>query len=94
MMRKLHFSLSLIMLLLLLGAISALAIAQTNGYHIAAWTLDNGGGASAGGRFAVTGTIGQSDASAAMQGGAYSLTGGYWGNAGSYQIFLPLVLRG
>ena len=37
-----------------------------------------GGGTSTGGVNAVTGTIGQPDASGAMTGGSYSLTGGFW----------------
>ena len=37
-----------------------------------------GGGTSTGGIYAVSGTIGQPDASAAMTGGSYSLTGGFW----------------
>jgi len=34
----------------------------------------------------------KSIASAPLQGGAYALTGGYWGG-GYYTVFLPLVLR-
>lgn len=41
------------------------------------FTIDGGGGSSAGGAFAVSGTIGQPDAGA-MTGGSYSLTGGFW----------------
>ena len=47
------------------------------------FTLDwykvaGGGGASTGGVYAVSGTVGQPDASGAMTGGGYSLTGGFW----------------
>ncbi len=42
-------------------------------------TVDGGGGKSTGGTFEVTGTIGQPDAStAAMTGGNFSLSGGFW----------------
>ena len=41
-------------------------------------TTDGGGGASTGGAFALTGTIGQPDASAPSSGGVFSLTGGFW----------------
>ncbi|HNT74470.1 MAG TPA: hypothetical protein PKH77_05570 [Anaerolineae bacterium] len=92
-MSQLRIGFTLLGLILLLGAITALTAAQTTGYRLDWWTLDNGGGASAGGRFAVTGSIGQPDASAVMQGGAYSLSGGYWGAAGHAKIFLPLILR-
>jgi hypothetical protein len=37
-----------------------------------------GGGTSTNGQYAVTGTIGQPDASGAMSGGQYSVTGGFW----------------
>lgn len=40
-------------------------------------TADGGGGHSFGGTYTVSGTIGQPDA-AAMSGGAYALTGGFW----------------
>ena len=41
-------------------------------------TIDGGGGTSTGGVYSVSGTIGQPDAGAAMTGGNYSLTGGFW----------------
>jgi hypothetical protein len=45
------------------------------------WTVDGGGASSIGGGFELTGTMGQSDASAAsaVSGGVYTLTGGFWG---------------
>jgi len=49
-------------------------------YAIDWHTLDGGGGTSTGndGRFSVSGTIGQPDASGPMIGSGYSLTGGFW----------------
>ena len=47
-------------------------------YSIDWFTIDGGGGTSTGGVFAVSGTIGQHDASGAMNGGNYSVTGGFW----------------
>jgi hypothetical protein len=38
----------------------------------------DGGGTSTGGIYQVSGTIGQPDASGAMSGGGYSVTGGFW----------------
>jgi hypothetical protein len=59
---------------------TSLAMAQT--YTIDWYKIAGGGGASAGTNagtvYSVTGTIGQQDASSAMSGGAYSLTGGFW----------------
>jgi hypothetical protein len=40
--------------------------------------VSGGGGASGGGQYSVCGTIGQHDAGAALSGGSFSLTGGFW----------------
>jgi len=47
-------------------------------------SLDDGGGASTGGVYSVTGTIGQPDAGA-MSGGNYTLQGGFWGVVSAVQ---------
>ena len=46
-------------------------------YSIDWHTIDGGGGTSTGGMFSVSGTIGQPDAGT-MNGGNYSLAGGFW----------------
>jgi hypothetical protein len=52
--------------------------AQAGDFNLNWFTIDGGGGTSTGGVYAVSGTIGQPDASGAMTGGNYSLTGGFW----------------
>ena len=52
------------------------ASAQT--YSIDWYQVSGGGGTSTGGVHSVSGTIGQPAAGAAMSGGNYSLTGGFW----------------
>jgi hypothetical protein len=47
-------------------------------YSIDWYKVAGGGGASTGGVYAVSGTIGQHDAGGPMTGGSYSLTGGFW----------------
>jgi hypothetical protein len=52
-------------------------------YSIDWYKIASGGGASTGGAYAISGTLGQPDASGAMTGGpmigsGYSLTGGFW----------------
>jgi hypothetical protein len=47
-------------------------------YSIGWYEIASGGGASTGGSYQVSGTIGQPDAGTAMTGGNYSLTGGFW----------------
>jgi len=49
------------------------------GYDLSWWTIDGGGVTFAtGGAFNLGGTAGQPDASSALTGGAFSLTGGFW----------------
>jgi hypothetical protein len=47
-------------------------------YTVDWYKISGGGGTSAGGNYQVSGTIGQPDASVAMSGGNYSVTGGFW----------------
>jgi hypothetical protein len=47
-------------------------------YSVDWYKIAAGGGASTGGVFSVSGTVGQPDAGGAMAGGNYSLTGGFW----------------
>ena len=47
-------------------------------FSIPWFTIDGGGGTSAGGVFSLSGTIGQHDAGGPMTGGAFALTGGFW----------------
>jgi hypothetical protein len=56
--------------------IPATGLAQQ--YSIDWYKVAGGGGTSTGGVYAVSGTIGQPDASTPMTGGNYSLTGGFW----------------
>ena len=53
-------------------------------YSIDWFTIDGGGGTSTGGVYSVSGTIGQPDAGV-MNGGAFSLTGGFWGIVSAVQ---------
>jgi hypothetical protein len=53
-------------------------IAYPQNYSIDCYKIAGGGGTSTGGVFSVSGTIGQPDASGAMTGGNYSVTGGFW----------------
>ncbi|MCA9243088.1 MAG: hypothetical protein KDA32_03970 [Phycisphaerales bacterium] len=57
---------------------SAAAFGQ---YEINWFTIDGGGGTSAGGVYTVSGTIGQPDAGI-MGGGNYTLSGGFWVGVG------------
>ena len=61
---------------LMLSAFCFSAAGQS--YSIDWYKIAGGGGTSTGGVYAVSGTIGQPDASGVMTGGNYSLTGGFW----------------
>ena len=50
----------------------------TQSYTVDWYKVAGGGGTSTGGTYQVSGTIGQPDASGAMSGGNYSVTGGFW----------------
>lgn len=74
----------------LLCLLSTLALAQSSGgdYTITKFTIDGGGGTSAGGAYSLTGTVGQADASLQVQsGGPYHLSGGFWGK------FVDLIFK-
>ena len=60
-------------LVLLLGQ-----TASAQSYAIDWFKIAGGGGTSTGGSFSISGTIGQHEASGALTGGNYSVTGGYW----------------
>jgi hypothetical protein len=61
---------------LLISAFCFCAPAQP--YSIDWYKIAGGGGTSTNGQYSVSGTMGQPDASGAMTGGNYSLTGGFW----------------
>jgi hypothetical protein len=62
---------------LVLATMMALS-ASAQSYSINWYKVAGGGGTSTNGQYSLTGTIGQPDASGAMAGGNYSLTGGFW----------------
>jgi hypothetical protein len=54
------------------------ALLHAQPYSIDWYKVSGGGGTSSNARYSLSGTIGQPDASSAMTGGNYSLTGGFW----------------
>ncbi len=58
--------------------LTAALLAQSQSYNIDWCKIAGGGGASSSGSCTITGAIGQPDASPALSGGNYSLTGGFW----------------
>ena len=69
--RMMKWSLALCAASLALGA-------WAQNYSVDWSKIAGGGGTSAGGVYAVSGTIGQHDAGGPMTGGQYSVTGGFW----------------
>ena len=63
----------------ILAAILAAGFSKAPAQFSIDWyTIDGGGGTSTNQSYAISGTIGQPDASAAMVGGSYSIAGGFW----------------
>ncbi len=70
------------LLLLTLAATALGAPAQT--FSLDWWTVDGGGGTSAGGVYSVSGAVGQPDAGV-MSGGEFTLVGGFWSEVNATQ---------
>jgi hypothetical protein len=51
---------------------------QAQNFHIDWSKISGGGGVSTNGQFSLSGTVGQHDAGATMNGGNYSVAGGFW----------------
>jgi hypothetical protein len=64
-------------LMLLIGLLIP-TIGFARSYSISWYKVAGGGGTSTNGQCTLSGTTGQPDASGAMTGGNYSLTGGFW----------------
>ena len=82
----------------LLLALTWVVVASPAALSLGWWTVDGGGHtASQGGAYELGGTAGQPDAGV-LAGGGYTLGGGFWRGgettAPSYELYLPLVLRG
>ena len=78
MAKPLHYGISMLCWCLFILTLAFSLRASGQNYSIAWYKIAGGGGTSTGATYQVTGTIGQPDASGAMTGGNYSLTGGFW----------------
>jgi hypothetical protein len=66
--------------------------AHAQSYSIDWFTVDGGGGTSAGGIYSISGTAGQPDAGQ-MSGGSYTLNGGFWAIIAAVQTSNAPLLR-
>jgi hypothetical protein len=88
--RRLTLTLVLLGCGLLAGAAPA-GLPAAGDFTLTRSTIDGGGGASAGGQFALAGTIGQPDASAnAAAAAEWQLNGGFWAGLGD---LLDLIFK-
>jgi hypothetical protein len=77
-----------------LVVVSTVLAQSGSGYDLTWNTVDGGGDTSTGSGYTLVGTIGQSDAELPMNGGGYSLAGGFWiSEASQYRVHLPLVIK-
>ena len=97
-MKKLTMGFLLLLGLLLL-ATPLLVVGEGEAWEVNWWTVDGGGGHSAGGDIAVTGTLGQPDAQGQSAGGAFAVRGGFWSapapppvQPASFLVFLPATV--
>ena len=90
-MKRLIFVIPIVQLLVIVSA----TLAQSGSSYDLTWnTIDGGGDTSTGSGYTLVGTIGQSDAGAAMNGNGFTLNGGFWiGGASQYHVYLPLVIK-
>jgi hypothetical protein len=93
MKKRKWFFLSLALLL----ALVPIVLVSANGvFDLSWWSVDGGGDRSGGGAYSLLGVAGQPDAGL-LQGGNFSLAGGYLGGAAALtprqNLFLPLVVR-
>ena len=83
---------ALILCWLLLSA--AGVVWASEGYALEWWSLDGGGGTSAGGNYELSGAIGQADAGV-LRGGVYAVAGGFWVSFIEWpRQYLPLEQNG
>jgi hypothetical protein len=91
--RKIILAASLLFLAVLAAALGSTAIqAAPEAFSLSWWTVDNGGGTSAGGAYVLQGTIGQPDPGC-LSGAGFTLDGGFWLCSQENHIYLPLVNR-
>ena len=87
---------TLILAGLLVLLLASVVLAAPQVFDLSWWTVDSGGGTSAGGNYELDGTIGQPEAGYQMTGGNYNLEGGFWGGGEtethSY-LYLPVISR-
>ena len=74
---KTRLLLSLLFCFIILHSAFCLRVSGQS-YTVDWYKVSGGGGVSTGGTYQVAGTIGQPDASMAMSGGSYAVTGGFW----------------
>jgi hypothetical protein len=79
-------------LLAIIASLWLVANATAQNYNIDWYKIAGGGGSSTGGVYSLNGTIGQPDASKAMTGGNYSLTGGFWSLYAVQSAGAPLLV--
>jgi hypothetical protein len=78
--------------LLILAASFAGSPAMAQIFNVPARVVAGGGGASAGGTYALDGTVGQpADAGNVSSGGAYAVAGGYWQTIDILKTVVPFI---
>ena len=96
MKRKFVLLLGLALWLALTGSASA---QSGGGYDLERSTVTGGGDPTSGGDYTLMGAAGQAEPGAALTGGGYEMTGGFWiavstgGDDGTIYVYLPIILK-
>jgi hypothetical protein len=91
-MRPRLFVLQKLALFCVLAFLMSVCTLHAQNYSIDWFTIDGGGGTSAGGVYSVSGTIGQPDAGH-LAGGNFTIDGGFWGIIAAVQLPGSPLLR-
>jgi hypothetical protein len=93
--KKVRLALAAVVLVACLVMVTGVALAIANPYTLN-WNVIAGGGGqgSTGGKYSLSGTIGQGEVYQSMTGsGGYSLTGGFWTGMPSTLVYFPRVKK-
>jgi hypothetical protein len=83
-----------LLVLVMIVAGTAVYADITATYTLSKSVIGSGGGAVASGSYSLNGTVGQSVANSATNGGSYTLASGFWdGGSSGYSVYLPMIIK-
>jgi hypothetical protein len=89
--RPVLVTLVLVCVLGTVGVVVGGVVVAESSYTIPWWTIVSGGGRSSGANYALSGTIGEPEASESLRGGSFTLAGGFQSGVGPAPSVTPVV---